>query len=406
MELITWEGVFAAVFIALTGGPFLVGLALYLGADDFQIGLLGAIPFLAQITQLAAAYKVDSHGRCKGLTIKSLTISRQIWWLLLPLPLLAGKWRLMWMMGIFIVSSIGATMGAAGWFTWMADLIPGRVRGRYFGFRGAAVAFSTILAFVFAGVVLDYFKGAGNDGQGFAVIIATSSIAGLLAAITMNKIPDRRISPERIILKRDYFLEPLRNIEFRRLMVIFFVWNLGTGIAASFFAVHMLTYLKMSFTLVSLYSIAALIVAIITNKAWGILIDRHGPRPIMTYCMFGLALVPLIWLIITPSNLWILIFEVIYAGALWAGFNLAAFSLPLATSPARNRTIYLATLAVISGIGFFAASVAGGALANVLSGMNFAMGPLVLINYQILFIISAIIRLAGALVARKIMGKS
>ncbi|MFB0509862.1 MAG: MFS transporter, partial [bacterium] len=40
------EGSFAQIHINLTGGMFLTGFALYLGANVFQIGLLAAIPAL------------------------------------------------------------------------------------------------------------------------------------------------------------------------------------------------------------------------------------------------------------------------------------------------------------------------------------------------------------------------
>ena len=80
----TWEGSFATVFIVLTGGAFLTGLALHLGAGDFEIGLLAAIPFIAQLAQLVAAYLVDITGRRKKITIWSIGLARQAWLMLVP----------------------------------------------------------------------------------------------------------------------------------------------------------------------------------------------------------------------------------------------------------------------------------------------------------------------------------
>jgi MFS family permease len=397
LELLTWEGIFAVVFITLTGGPFLAGLALFLGANDFEIGLLAAIPFLAQITQLPAAYRIDLTGRCKKFTLWSLIMAREIWWILLPLSLFSGDWRLNFLICVFIISSIGATMGAAGWFSWVADLVPARVRGRYFGFRSAATAFAIILATIFGGTALDHFKSIGHEGSGYSLIIGVSAIFGVLAAFKMNRLPERKIAPHSIGTKRVYFLEPLREVRFRKLIGIFLVWNLGTGVAAAFFAVHMLTFLEMSFTQVSFYAVAALIAAIILNKPWGLAIDRYGSRPVIIICAFGLSIVPLAWLIPQPGSLWILGIEAIYAGALWTGFNLAAFNLPISLSPAKNRTIFLATFAVISGIGFFISSLIGGALAEYWGNFRLLVGPYVLINYHLLFVISSAIRLAAAL---------
>jgi MFS family permease len=402
LPFVTWEGVFAANFISLTGSPFLIGFALFLGANDFEIGLLAAIPFLTQIAQLLAAYNIDLTGKCKVITIKSLLLAREIWWLLLPLPFMHGEWRLKYMLLVFVLSSVGAAMGAVGWFAWVADLIPMRVRGRYFGFRSASLALATVVTFLFAGAALDYFEKIGRTEIGFALLIVVACASGLLAAFMMNKLPEKKSSPSSAGIDNGYFLEPLKSGEFRKLLIIFFVWNLGTGVAGAFFAAHMLTNLQMSFTQVSIYSAASLIAAILSNKPWGSLIDRYGSKPIIVACSLGLSIVPAIWLIPRPDYLWILGFETVYAGILWAGLNLAAFNLPLSLSPEKNRTIYLATFAVASGVGFFLASLAGGALAENWRWVRYSIGPQVIVNYHILFVISTIVRAIGALMTFRI----
>ena len=402
LPFVTWEGVFATIFITLTGSPFLTGFALFLGANNFEIGLLGAIPFISQVSQILAAYRIDLTGRCKTLTTGSLLLGRQIWWLLVPLPFIEGDWRLGYMLGIFIISNVGVTMGAAGWFTWVADLVPRRLRGRYFGSRSAAIAFSTIATFIIAGAALDFFQKSGRADYGYAILLAAGSVSGLVAAFIMNRLPEKNIPAGAVVIDKDYFLAPVRSAEFRRLLIFFFIWNIGTGIAGAFFAAHMLTNLKMTFTQISLYSTASLIAALFANKPWGVLIDKYGSKPTLVACSLGLSVVPLIWLVPRHDYLWILGLEAIYAGILWAGFNLAAFNLPLSISPEKNRTIYLAVFAVASGTGFFAASLLGGGLAEIWKGIGIAIGPQVVVNYHILFVISAVIRGVAALIAASI----
>jgi len=392
LPFITWEGVYATIFITLTGNPFITGFALFLGANDFEIGLLAAIPFLTQISQLLAALKIDISGRCRNLTTYSLLTARQIWWLLLPLPLISIPWRMPYLFGAFTASSVGAAMGAAGWFTWIANLIPGRIRGRYLGFRSTAVSLSTIITFLAGGAILDFFKRNGEIDFGFSILIGIAGISGIAAAMAIKKFPEMKSIPSVIRPNIEYFLEPFRNPVFKKLMVIFFVWNLGTGVASAFFAAHMLINLKMSFTQVSIYSAASLIAAVISNRSWGKLIDRYGSRPIIIVCTLGLSIVPLIWLFPRPGFIWILWIETIYAGILWAGFNLAALNLPIAISPPKNRTIYLATFTVISGIGFFTASLIGGLLAQIWKPLSYSIGPQLIVNYHLLFIISSLVR--------------
>jgi MFS family permease len=396
LKWITLEGTFAMVFFVLTGGAFLTGLALLLGANDFEIGLLGAIPFLAQIAQLASAYMVDISGKRKAITIRSLIMARQAWWLILPLPLIGGDWRLGILLAIVVVSNIAAMMGTAAWTSWVADLVPDRIRGRYFGFRSAIIAISTITATLVGGAILDYFKGSHREGYGFAVIIGLGCAFGLIGIMQMNKLPDKLLIQNTAKIRWTYMLEPLKNKTFRHLIRVFLVWNFALGISAAFFSAQMLTNLKMSFTQISIYASAASIAAVLLNRPWGVMVDRFGSKPVLVFCAFGIAFVPLLWWIPRPGHLWILAFEAVYSGALWTGFNLAAFNIPIANSPKQSRTTYLAVFSVISGMGFFIASIMGGALAQNWKGIHWQLGPQTVINYHLLFGISSVLRILAA----------
>ena len=56
---LVWDAAWASVTGAWSGGVVLVAFALSLGADPMTIGLLAAIPFLAQAVQLPTIYLVE-----------------------------------------------------------------------------------------------------------------------------------------------------------------------------------------------------------------------------------------------------------------------------------------------------------------------------------------------------------
>lgn len=396
LKFMTWEGALATVFITITGGAFLTGLALMLGANDFEIGLLAAIPYLLQLIQLFAAYIIDQTGYRKSITVWSSAAGRQIWWLILPLLLLNGDWRLTALLAIVVLSNICMMAANAGWMSWVADLVPGRIRGRYFGDRNAAVAISTISASITAGIILDRFRSIQKENLGFFVIIGVACLFALAAVILLNRVPDNMMA-SKIGIGWSYMIRPLKNKEFRYLIKIFFAWNLAIGIAAPFFAAHMLTNLQMSFTQVALYSALGALVTILLTRPWGALIDRFGNKPIAAFCAVGIAFIPLIWWIPRPGHLWILFWEAIYSGALWAGFNLALFNIPIANSPRRERTIYLAMFSVVTGLAFFGSSVLGGMLAENWRHIHWALGKQTVVNYHLLFTLSSLLRLLAAM---------
>jgi MFS family permease len=392
----TWEGSFATVFIVLTGGAFLTGLALHFGASDFEIGLLAAVPFIAQLAQLVSAYLVDITGKRKQITVWSIGIARQAWLLLVPLPFLTGNWRLGALIAIAVVSNIAGMVATAGWNSWMADLVPGRLRGRYFGNRNATIAIVSITATLAGGIILDHFKAIGIPGAGFCIILAVGCIFALAALFLLKRLPEKPICPNKNGINWALLLEPLKNKAFMHLIWIYLAWNFAVGISAAFFAAHMITFLKMSFFQISVYACIGALAAVLLNRRWGVMVDHFGCKPVIAFCAFGISLVPLIWWIPRPEHLWILIFEAIYSGALWTGFALAAFNIPIANSPRENRTIYLAMFSVLPGISFFVSSILGGILAESWKNIHWVLGPQTIINYHILFAISSVLRLSAA----------
>jgi len=395
------EGALGNGFIILTGGAFLTSLALYFGAGDFEIGILCAIPFLAQIAQICSSWFIEQMKSRKKLVISGFLAGRIIWLLILPLLLFSPVWRLEAFLALVIASNFAVMLATPAWLSWISDLVPVRIRGRYFGHRASAIAVSTVITTVLGGYILDWFSLRELDNFGFAVITILASIMALISVIILKKLPDPQNSSVKTHYTLKSFLEPIRDTRFRGLLSVFFIWNISIGIAAVFFAAHMLTNLKMSFTQIALYSSSVALSAIFVNRIWGKLIDRFGSKPVLAICSLGITLVPLVWLFPREDFLWILALESTYTGILWAGFNLAAFNMPIANSPQQNRPSYLAAFSVITGFGFFLASLFGGWLAETYSSLSFHIGSQTLVNYHLLFVISSILRFLSALLILK-----
>jgi len=396
LRYIAIEGATATVFVTLTGGAFLTGMALMLGANDFQIGLLVALPFLMQVAQLASPFLVEKFGGRKRLVMGSALIARQLWWLLIPILMLKGNWRLEAMLAIVILSALIIMPAAPAWLAWMSDLVPERVRGRFFGVRSSGVAMATVGASIIGGLIIDEYKGRGLDNIGFVVITALSCLFALVAYLYTKRLPTGPPEGDQQKFNIRQLIQPLKDNRYRNLLKTFFIWNIAVGISAAFFAPHMINNLEMSFTLISLYSSIAALVAIALNKPWGVLIDRFGCRPVLIICSFAISFVPLIWLLPGKNTIWILFPEVLFSGAFWSGFNLAAFNMPIAYSPRDERISYLGVFSVLTGLGFFIASLLGGLLAHAWVNVKFHVGSQVIINYHLLFALSGVLRFLAA----------
>lgn len=73
LKPVVWDGVCSQAMGALQGGAFLVAFALALGATNFEIGILAAIPFLAQVSQLLAIYLVERLRNRKARSLHSFS---------------------------------------------------------------------------------------------------------------------------------------------------------------------------------------------------------------------------------------------------------------------------------------------------------------------------------------------
>lgn len=394
LPIICWEGMAANAFVILTGGAFLTGMAIFLGANDLQIGIVGAIPFLAQVAQLLSAGYSRVVGGRKKATLLALIVGRHVWLLGIPLFFMSGAWRIYAFGALLLISSIAIMIATPSWMSWIADVVPERVRGRFFAARNSVVAVSTIAATIAGGQIIDTYRSANSEGIGYAIIVGVAVLSAFIAVIFLSRVPDTE-EAESFGGWRG-ILEPLQSLQFCHLLRLFFLWNVAIGISAAFFAPHMLTNLHMTFTDISLYTAATSISAVVITKLWGVLTDRFGSKPVLGVSAFGIAAIPLIWLIPTADTYWILWIEALYTGTLWAGFNLAAFTIPISNSPRKKRTIFLALFAVITGLAFFAASVIGGIIAQVSSGFRVELAGQMFVNYHLLFVISSILRFVSA----------
>jgi hypothetical protein len=76
LKISIYDGFFAQAFATLTGGVFLPAFALALGANNFHIGVLAAVPFFANLFQLAGSFFVEKFAVRKKFCIAASGLQR------------------------------------------------------------------------------------------------------------------------------------------------------------------------------------------------------------------------------------------------------------------------------------------------------------------------------------------
>lgn len=396
------EGLLAEAFGACAGGAIITGWALYLECSPVELGLLGALPFLAQLMQLPGAWLTTRLGARRSALL-TVALSRQAFLPLVILPFVP----LMPELKRAVLIALAAAHHALGilcnnaWVTWMGDLVPERVRGRYFGRRTALTTLGAVLATLIAGTFLDKARGSGLPGLGLAALALTSCVLGALSTAVMAlkhepvHHPPSHFEPSRV-------LQPLRDRPARRFLIYGISWSAALGLAGPFFSLYLLEDVKLGFTLVALHGSATALSRMLAAPLWGRLIDRLGARPVLSACTLGLVLSPLLWVLAGPGCWWPLVLDSLLSGALLGGHGLASFALPLAVAPARERPFYHAAFAMTGGAAFALASAAGGALVQFLPAQLLLLGQ-PCSALQLLFLLAATARGLAALLSLRLM---
>ena len=91
LNLVIKEGLTSEGMTTLTGGTFLIAMALLLGASNFQIGLIAALPTMTNAFQIITIWLLQRYNNRKVITVISNGLARLPLLLIGLLPLIFSK---------------------------------------------------------------------------------------------------------------------------------------------------------------------------------------------------------------------------------------------------------------------------------------------------------------------------
>ncbi|HOF90046.1 MAG TPA: MFS transporter, partial [Armatimonadota bacterium] len=128
---------------------------------------------------------------------------------------------------------------------------------------------------------------------------------------------------------------------------------------------------------------------------WGHLIDRRGPRPVLTLCMSALICCSSGWLLMRPGWWWLIPVLTVSSALCFNGITQVEFYMRSVGFPDFRRSCYLAQLNVIMGLAAVVGTTLGGVLATVwrqhLAALPFL--PHWITHYHLLFLTANALRL-------------
>lgn len=372
------DGAFTKAMDTLTGGPFLAGLALALGASNLEIGFIAAIPFLSKVMFIPATWMVERFGRRRRICVLTTLLGRP---LLLGIALAALFWpparaRAVLMGGLAVYSML-ATFAGLAWNVWMKDLVPARLRGRVFSRRLWLMGLTgTILSLIGALVVDAVRAGGGEVRLPLAGLFAAGALAGLVGIVFLSRIPEVSGRPLRGFSLRRALARPFQDPGFRRLIGFSSGWAFATNLALPFITVVMLRELGLSFLWVMGMTIASQLANLSFLPLWGRIADRFGNKAVLFLCAPVFSLSFLLWTFTVEDLRWVTLGLIllihVMSGLATAGIDVANDNLLFQLAPAQAPTAYFATAALTNSLAAGVAPVLGGWLAGALEGHTLA----------------------------------
>lgn len=399
-------GAIGTAWFAMTQAMPLTMFMEALGSSGFMMGLITSIPQFVILIQIPAALLAENLRARKPVWAPIIIISRAMWFLpILFVHLFHDKPALIaesmiWLAGISWL--IGRTADPM-WYSWMADLVPKHIRGRFWGTRQGWTMASWLMGMWLAGYLLDAFpspQSPGGSWTGFMLVFAIGSIAAVTDITIHLWVPEPK--PQAKTKDENWLkqiISPLKHRDFANLAIGMSVYAFAIGLAC-LGQVYMKQSFHATYSQLAVINIISALSMVIFSFVWGYVMDRIGARAFNAIMVACAPLVMIVWFfvedyqtnlpdlvqgiwgigpavealmsmlpdtgrlwienLVIPQSIWLISAANIFGGALFGGIGLAQVSSVSEFLPEKNRTLAMAVYwSFVTIVGAFGCLLAG-----------------------------------------------
>ena len=274
----------------------------YLKYTSYEISILSTFPiFFGALIQNLTGWLYDIFRSRKSLLMvlrvtQTLTIP-----LLLYVGYISGSYYLL--LGIVCIYYALAISQMSPWTSWMGYLVPGRLRGRYFGNRSQIVRVFMLISSLTAGAILNAYKET-DAFYGFVVIFGLGILANFGSAFYLKRQyePDNTADDEKS--KED---DPKGNIrkELKRFITYDAISEFAFHVSGPLMMVYWLRDLHFDYIELAILINVSQLAGLFSLRYWGTKIDENGTYSTIRISSFSIAIFPMFWvgLFYLPSEL-------------------------------------------------------------------------------------------------------
>jgi MFS family permease len=395
LRAIIGDGVAFSVMVGI-GESYIPAFALAAGLGEITAGLVATLPMLVgavfQLVTPAAVRRLGSQRRWAVFcaSAQAASFAPLVWAALaghLSRPVLFFAAALYWGFGM-------AT--ASAWNTWMTQIVPRRVRSRFFAVRARWCQVAVLAGLMAGGAALQIWSDARQPLLLFAALFTTALLSRAVSSRFLASQSEREgPPPDSLQISPAAFWETFRDPEHGRLLLYLIGTTLVVNISAPYFTPFMLGPLQLSYGEFAVLIGVSFVARIAAMPALGSLAHRTGSRRLLWFASLWIVPLPAMWLI-TQHFAWLLLVQVC-AGIAWGAFELATLLVFFDHIPDRERTSVLSMFNLANALALVIGAGAGSLLFR-------AFGAELWGGYAVLFVVSSCLRVAGLLWLRRSIG--
>jgi MFS family permease len=379
LRLVIADGITAEAMVVFTSGTFLTAMAINLGATNFQLGLFAALPTFTTIFQLVSIWLVQRFNNRRIIAALFNFLARLPILAIGAIPFLftAGTSVQVLLLLLFFQHVFGDVAGAS-WNSWMKDLVSEKQLGAFFSKRTRMAQTLNVTLSLATAFAIDYVKVhyPSQETIIYNILFLIGGGLGLLSVAFLLKTPESRAKKINAQL-HTLFALPLRNRNFKNLLIFNSFWAFALNLATPFFSVYMLKTIGLPLACVISLGILGQLSGILSYQLWGQYTDRFSNKtiiaisaPIYAGCILLFAFTAM------PSNrlatITLLVAIYFFSGWSSAGINLALSNISLKLASKNAAIAYLPVKNMFVALFSTIAPMVGGFTAHFLSRTNLA----------------------------------
>ena len=267
----------------------------YLKYTSYEISILSTLPiFIGAAFQNLTGWFYDILRSRKTLLI----ILKCIQTITIPLILFAGysSGHYFLLLAFICLYYALAMSQMSPWTSWMGYLVPGRLRGRYFGNRSQVVRIFMLISSLLAGAILNSYE-ESNTFNGFIIIFSLGMVANFGSIYYLNRQYEPENTTDDEIIEID---SSNTNMDsgLKRFITYDSLSEFSFHVSGPLMMVYWLRDLKFDYIELAILINVSQVLGLFSMRYWGKRIDNSGSYSTIRFTSFCIGIFPMFWVVI------------------------------------------------------------------------------------------------------------